>query len=102
MNVILTSGKGGWNVLVTVIKGYTVLGPLVLIVLMRGVGLDGPTGVGFVAAGYGVSFLMLLTFGLLALSSQQRGVARSNFIFAGVALLWILVLTVFLPSLAST
>ena len=44
---------------------------------------------------------MLLAFGFLALSSGQRDVARSDFIFAGVALLWILVLAVFLPSLAS-
>jgi hypothetical protein len=102
MNVILTGGKGGWSVLVTAIKAYTLLGPLVLVILMRGIGLDGPTGVGLVAAGYGVSFLMLLAFGFLALSSEQRAVARSDFVFAGIALLWILVLAVVLPSLAST
>jgi hypothetical protein len=101
MNLTLSSGNGQWSILVSAIKAYTVIGPLVRLALIRGIGLDGPTGIGLVAAGYGLSLVMLLAFGFLAHSSHEREAARSNFIFAEIAFLWLVVLVVLLPSLAS-
>src|SRR5215831_11767750 len=100
MNLTLRSGKGPWSIAVSALKAYTIVGPLVLGLLVR-VGLDGSTSLGLVEAGYGFAFFLLLIFGFQALSSQQPGIARSNFVFAGVALLWLAVFLLLLPSLAS-
>ncbi len=91
MNLTLSSGNGRWSIVISAVKAYTVLGPLVLVLLMRGIGVDGPTGLGLVEIGYILAFFALLAFGFQALSSEQRGIARSNFVFAGVALLWLAV-----------
>jgi hypothetical protein len=101
MNLILSSGNGRCSIVVSAIKAYTVLGHLVLVLLMRGLGLDGPTGLVLVELGYGLACFALVVFGFQALSSEQRGLARSNFVFAGVALLWLAVFLFLLPSLAS-
>ena len=102
MNITLASGRGRWSLLLTAIKAYTVAGPLVLVLLVRGLGLDGSDGLHVVTLGYVVSFIVLVISAIAQAFSEHRAAARSSIVFAAVALLWIIVLVLLLPSLAST
>jgi hypothetical protein len=102
MHLVSTNGKERFRGLLFSFKAYAVLGPLVLVALVRGTALNGDTAVYLVEVGYAFSFLVLLFAGISQSSAGLRKSAYSSFIFAGVALLWILVLLLLLPSLAST
>jgi hypothetical protein len=102
MNVILSSGSGLLRFLLITIKAFSVLGPLVLVALVRVLGLEGSTGFQLIVIGYGLSLIALVAAGVAAASAGQSHAARSNFIFAGVSLLWLLIMVVLLPRLAST
>jgi hypothetical protein len=81
---------------------YTVFGPLILVALIRGAGLDGDVAMLLLVVGYAVTFLILLFAGFSQFSAVPRKPAYSSLVFAGAALLWILVLLLLLPSLART
>jgi hypothetical protein len=102
VNITHTGGAGRWSFLLTAIKVYTVVGPLVLVVLVRVVGFDGSAGVVLTMLGYVLSLGVLGASAVLQASAGQRTAARSSAVFAGVALIWILVVVLLLPSLAST
>ena len=102
MDFISTSGKERFRAVLISLKIFAMVGPLILVVLIRGGGLDGDVAVHLLAVGYAVTFLVLLFAGFGQLSAGLRKLAYSSFVFAGVALLWILVLLLLLPSLAST
>jgi hypothetical protein len=102
MHTISTNDKVRFRALLACIKIYTVLGPLVVVALIRGLALDGDVAVHWVVAGYFLSFLVLLFAGISQLSSGLRKAAHSSFIYAGVALFWICVALFLLPRLAST
>jgi hypothetical protein len=102
MNFVSTSGKERFRAALISLKIFAVVGPLILVALIRGAGLDGDVAVHLLAVGYAVTFFVLLFAGLGQLSAGLRKPAYSSFIFAGVALLWILLLLLLLPSLART
>jgi hypothetical protein len=86
---------------VVAVKAFVVIGPLILVALIRGASLGGDVAVHLLAGGYAVSFLILVFVGINQSSAGLRKSAVSSFIFAVIAVLWILVLLLLLPSLAS-
>jgi len=102
MDFVSTNGKERFRAVLILLKLYAVFAPLILVALIRGAGLAGDMAVHLLAVGCAVTFLVLLLAGIGQLSAGFRKLAYSSFVFAGVALLWILVLLLLLPSLAST
>ena len=101
MDFVSTNGKERFRAALISLKLYAVLAPLILVALIRGAGLAGDVAVHLLAICYVITFLVLLLVGIGQLSAGLRKLAYSSFVFAGVALLWILVLLLLLPSLAS-
>jgi len=102
MQDISVTSKLGFRALIFLIKAYAVVCPFVLVVLVDYAGFQGSTAMAFITVGIFVAFLVLLFVGLGQLSAGLRKAAYSSFIYAGVALLWILVALFLLPRLAST
>lgn len=102
MDFVSTNGKERFRAVLILLKIFAVIGPLILVALIHGAGLDGDVAVHLLAAGYAFTFLVLLFVGFGQLSAGLHKLAYSSFVFAGVALLWNLVLLLLLPSLAST
>jgi hypothetical protein len=101
MDSVSTDGKERFRVVLILLKIYAVFSPLILVALIRGLGLAGDATVSLLAAGDAGIFLILLVAGFIQLSAGLRKPAYSSFVFAGVALLWILLLLLLLPSLSS-
>jgi hypothetical protein len=102
MQDISITSKLGFRALIFLIKAYAVVGPFILVVLVDYAGFQGSTAMAFMTVGNFVAFLVLLFVGFSQLSSGLRKAAHSSFIYAGVALFWILIALFLLPSLAST
>jgi hypothetical protein len=84
------------------LKVLIVFGPLILVALIRVLALEGSFSVCLIEIGYAGAFFVLISFGIRQLSIGLRRLAYSNFIFAGVALIWILIFRFLFPILAST
>jgi hypothetical protein len=101
MQYISTKSKVGFRALLFLIKAYVVVGPFVLVALVDYAGLEGSTAIAITTLGNVAAFFVLLSIGLSQLSSGLRKAAHSTFIYAGVAVFWILVVLFLLPRLAS-
>ena len=102
MDFVSTNGKERFRAVLISLKLYAMFAPLILVALIRGAGLAGDVAVSLLAVGCAITFLVLLLAGIGQLSTGFRKLAYSSFVFAGVALLWILVLLLVLPTWAST
>ena len=73
------------------LKSYTLFCPVVVFGLVRGFSVNVGTAVHSVVAGCIVSLFGLLAAGISQLSTGLYKQASSSFLYAGVALVWILV-----------
>lgn len=83
-------------------KVYAVVGPFIWVALADDAGLQGSTAMMLMTLGDVVAFIVLVFVGFSQLSSGSRKPAHSCFIYAGIALFWILVEAFLLLRLAST
>jgi len=95
MNVFATTVRSLFSALVVLCKAFALLGPLILFAS------DGLAAVLLVVLGLVLSFFLLLYAGLRQFfAAQLRRAAYSSLIFAGIALLWLVVLLLLLGSLS--
>lgn len=80
------------------LKSYALFSPLVVVVLVRGLSVGVGTAVHSIAGGCIVAFFALLIAGISQLTTSQQKEAYSSFVFAGVAMIWVLI-TMLLPPL---
>ena len=102
MNETVKNDKEQFRLILILLKIFVVFGPLVLVALIRVLGLSGDISVLLLEIGYVVASIIFILFGVQQLSAGLRKLAYSSFIFAGVALFWVLIFLFLLPSLAST
>jgi hypothetical protein len=95
MSAFATTVRGLFSALLVLCKSFALLGPLILLVS------DGLAAALLVPLGLVLSFLLLTYAGLRQLfSTQPRKAAYSNLIFAGIALVWLVVFLLLLGSLS--
>ena len=102
MHLVSANGKERFRALLFLLKVYTVIAPFVLIALVSGAGFSGALVVDLVPAGHLIAFMVWVIVGISQSSAGLRKSSYSSFLYAGVALFWILVVLVLLPSLAHT
>ena len=66
-----------------------------------GLGLDGDAGMRVTTVAYILSSVVLVASAATQAIRGQRGAACASLVFAGIALLWVLILAVVLPALAT-
>src|SRR5450432_3326829 len=101
MNLVSANGKERFRVLLFLFKAYTVIAPFVTIALVSSAGFSGAL-VDLVPAGHLIALIAWVIIGINQSSAGLRKSSHSSFLYAGVALFWILVVLVLLPSLAHT
>jgi len=102
MNETVKNNKVQFRLILILLKIFVVFGPLILVALIRVLGLSGGISVIILEISYTFASIILISLGVRQLAAGLRKLAYSSFIFAGVALFWILIFLFLLPSLAST
>jgi hypothetical protein len=100
MHLVSANGKERFKALLFLLKSYALFGPFIVLALLHGTGIDGSAAMNLVTVSHVVTFVVLLFFGISQSSAGLRNSAYSSFIYAGVALFWILVLLLLTPCLA--
>jgi len=99
---MLTPEAKSWKWLLNLLKIYTMTVPLILAVLVRVAGLDGWLAIHLISVACAFSFAVFLCAAITqpAVKSQRKTI--SDFSFALIAVSWIFILEMLLPSLAHT
>ena len=90
------------KLLLFVLKVYILLGVFSLFPLIRLIGLDGDMAINFLAIGYIISFVIFVAARIVQKRAGAHKNKRLSFVFAVGALIWIIILKLILPHLAST
>ena len=101
MHIIPTSGKERWRLFLFLLKICTALVPLFFFPLINGLGLGSGMAEQLIVLGCFLSFIIFLASAVRASGESRKG-ARSSFIFAVVALFWIFIIAILIPSLAKS
>jgi hypothetical protein len=97
---MFTPEAKAWKWLLNLLKIYTVTVPLILAGLVRIFRLDGWLAVHLISIACAFSFVVFLCAAITqpAIKSQRKTI--SNFSFAIIAVSWVFILEILLPSLA--